>query len=109
MSTMKKPLLTGVMLACVVPAHAEDSWRDRATYEVRQIPGSTAPLLQPRFSSSYTASEEEEAGSDAAAEAVRSNGTTTFYGNEPPHWNPTMADAPSWLKRQYKTRRHMLR
>jgi hypothetical protein len=53
-------------------------------------------------------SEEEEAGSDAAAEAAGkaahgappSNGITTYFGNEPPHWNPTMADAPSWLLRK---------
>ena len=50
------------------------------------------------------ASEEEEAGSDAAAEAARdappSNGITTYFGNEPPHWDPTTADAPTWLLRK---------
>ena len=90
----------GMLLAAMQSARADvtcprcDDWKTRSKEATE---------------SSYTASEEEEAGSDAAAEAARSNGTTTFYGNEPPHWDPTMADAPSWLKRQYKTRRHLVR
>lgn len=94
-----------MILLFAASANAEDSWRDRAAHEVRQIPGSTAPLLQPRFS----ATEEEEAGSDAAAEAARSNGITTYCGNAPPHWDPTMADAPSWLKKRYSVKPRLRR
>lgn len=102
---MKKLLLTGILLG----ATAMQSARADVTCP-RCNDWSTVPLIiQPRFSSSYTASEEEEAGSDAAAEAARSNGTTTFYGNEPPHWDPTMADAPSWLTRRYTYKPRMRR
>jgi hypothetical protein len=46
------------------------------------------------------ASEAEEAAAEAARDAP-SNGITTYFGNDPPHWAPTMADAPSWLLRKY--------
>ena len=74
---MKKLLLAGLMLAFAAPVYADG----RAP--TQPIHG-TAPILPPRFSD---ATDEEEAGSDAAAEIARNA--------------PTMADAPSWLSRPY--------
>jgi hypothetical protein len=65
-------------------------WQQQSQDAVRTIPGSEAILLPPRFSGT-------------------TEGTTTFYGNEPPHWDPTMADAPSWLKKRYSVKPRLRR
>jgi hypothetical protein len=94
---MKTLLLTGLMLFAA-PVYATE-------YAPTQPILGTAPILPPRFSD---ASDEEEAGSDAAAEVAR-NGITTYFGNEPPYWAPTMADAPSWLTKRYSYKRRLRR
>jgi hypothetical protein len=83
---VKKLLLAGLMLVLAAPVYATE-------YAPTQPIRGTAPILPPRFS----------AADDAA------NGITTYFGNEPPHWAPTMADAPSWLTKRYTYKRRLHR
>lgn len=126
---MKKLLLAG-MIAWAAPAYAE------IVCPVNTMCPTCKPICyeEDDYVPNYLreATDEEEAGSDAAALVAKDKdeweyrgpehggwqrksaptafpGVTSYYGDNPPHWDPTMADAPSWLKRQYKRRRHMHR
>ena len=90
----KKMLLAGMIVACV-PARAESV-----------IPGASAPVPDTLTS--------VDADDYCSYYACNGRDWWTLYGyGTGAHWDsnsPTMADAPSWLwKRQYKTRRHLVR
>jgi hypothetical protein len=92
---MKKLVIAGTMLAFAAPAYAQSVIPGGST----PVPGTLVSVNADDYCSYYICN-----GRD----------WWTLYGyGTGAHWDsnsPTMADAPSWLwKRQYKTRRHVLR